>query len=83
MIAVFSLIYRALPTSFIPSEDQGMLSVQFRLADGAPMSSSQVVGENIRKYFLEHEKQNVDIVLIRYGRNFSGTRAKSGTGFVA
>ena len=83
LIAVFSLIYRALPTSFIPSEDQGMLSVQFRLADGAPMSSSQVVGENIRKYFLEHEKQNVDIVLIRYGRNFSGTGQNLGTGFVA
>lgn len=83
LIAVFSLIYRALPTSFIPSEDQGMLSVQFRLAGGAPMSSSQVVGENIRKYFLEHEKQNVDIVLIRYGRNFSGTGQNLGTGFVA
>jgi len=83
LIVVFSLIYRALPTSFIPSEDQGMLSVQFRLADGAPMSSSQVVGENIRKYFLEHEKQNVDIVLIRYGRNFSGTGQNLGTGFVA
>ncbi|MEJ5137592.1 MULTISPECIES: multidrug efflux RND transporter permease subunit [Acinetobacter] len=83
LIAVFSLIYRTLPTSFIPSEDQGMLSVQFRLADGAPMSSSQVVGENIRKYFLEHEKQNVDIVLIRYGRNFSGTGQNLGTGFVA
>lgn len=83
LIAVFLLIYRALPTSFIPSEDQGMLSVQFRLADGAPMSSSQVVGENIRKYFLEHEKQNVDIVLIRYGRNFSGTGQNLGTGFVA
>lgn len=83
LIAVFSLIYRTLPTSFIPSEDQGMLSVQFRLADGAPMSSSQVVGENIRRYFLENEKQNVDIVLIRYGRNFSGTGQNLGTGFVA
>ncbi len=83
LIAVFAFIYRTLPTSFIPSEDQGMLSVQFRLADGAPMSSSQVVGENIRKYFLEKEKKNVDIVLIRYGRNFSGTGQNLGTGFVA
>ncbi|MBJ8422513.1 multidrug efflux RND transporter permease subunit [Acinetobacter bereziniae] len=83
LTVVFALFYRALPTSFIPSEDQGMLSVQFRLADGAPMSSSQVVGENIRKYFLEKEKQNVDIVLIRYGRNFSGTGQNLGTGFVA
>ncbi len=83
LITVFALIYRTLPTSFIPSEDQGMLSVQFSLADGAPMSSSQVIGENIRKYFLENEKQNVDIVLIRYGRNFSGTGQNLGTGFVA
>ena len=35
LIAVFALFYRALPTSFIPSEDQGILSVQFKLADGA------------------------------------------------
>jgi multidrug efflux pump len=83
LTVVFALFYRALPTSFIPSEDQGMLSVQFRLADGAPMSSSQLVGENIRRYFLEKEKQNVDIVLIRYGRNFSGTGQNLGTGFVA
>ncbi len=83
LIAVFALFYRSLPTSFIPGEDQGMLSVQFRLADGAPMTESQKVGESIRKYFLEQEKQNVDIVLIRYGRNFSGTGQNLGTGFVA
>ena len=83
LISVFALIYRTLPTSFIPSEDQAILSVQFRLADGAPMSSSLSVGESIRKYFLEQEKQNVDIVLIRYGRNFSGTGQNLGTGFIA
>ena len=83
LIAIFALMYRTLPTSFIPSEDQGMLSVQFRLIDGAPMSNSQVIGENIRKYFLEQEKQNVDIVLIRYGRNNAGTGQNLGSGFVA
>ena len=83
LIAVFALIYRTLPTSFIPSEDQGMLGIQFRLADGAPMSNSQVIGEGIRKYFLENEKQNVDIVLIRYGRNSAGTGQNLGAGFVA
>ncbi len=83
LIAIFALMYRTLPTSFIPSEDQGMLSVQFRLIDGAPMSNTQVIGENIRKYFLEQEKQNVDIVLIRYGRNNAGTGQNLGSGFVA
>ena len=83
LIAAFTLIYRSLPTSFIPSEDQGILSVQFRLADGAPMANSRVIGEEIRRYFLEKEQQNVNIVLIRYGRNFSGTGQNLGTGFIA
>ena len=83
LLAVFALFYRALPTSFIPSEDQGILNVQFKLIDGAPMSKSQEVGEQIRQYFLEHEKNNVDLVMIRYGRNFSGTGQNLGQGFIA
>ena len=83
LLAVFALFYRALPTSFIPSEDQGVLNVQFKLIDGAPMSKSQEVGEQIRQYFLEHEKNNVDLVMIRYGRNFSGTGQNLGQGFIA
>ena len=83
LLAVFALFYRALPTSFIPSEDQGILNVQFKLIDGAPMSKSQEVGEQIQQYFLEHEKDNVDLVMIRYGRNFSGTGQNLGQGFIA
>ena len=83
LITVFSLMYKSLPTSFIPSEDQGFISVQFSLAEGAPMSQSRIVGEEIREYFLEQEKQNVELVQIRYGRNFSGTGQNLGTGFVA
>ena len=83
LLAIFALFYRALPTSFIPSEDQGILNVQFKLIDGAPMSKSQEVGEQIRQYFLEHEKNNVDLVMIRYGRNFSGTGQNLGQGFIA
>ena len=83
LIAVFALFYRALPTSFIPSEDQGILNVQFRLTDGAPMSKSNEIGEEIRQYFLQHEKNNVNLVMIRYGRNASGTGQNLGQGFIA
>ena len=83
LITVFALFYRALPTSFIPSEDQGILNVQFKLVDGAPMSKSREIGEQIRQYFLEHEKENVNLVMIRYGRNFSGTGQNLGQGFIA
>ena len=83
LIAIFSVFYRALPTSFIPSEDQGMLSVQFKLAAGTPMSKSREVGEEIRQYFLEQEKQNINLVMVRYGRNFSGSGQHLGQGFIA
>ncbi len=83
LMAIFSLFYRALPTSFIPNEDQGMLNVQFSLLSGAPMSSTVKVGEEIQRYFLQQEKQNIDLVQIRYGRNFSGTGQNLGQGFIA
>lgn len=83
LIAVFAVFYRALPTSFIPSEDQGMLSVQFELINGAPMSKSREVGEEIRQYFLTQEKDNVNLVMVRYGRNYSGTGQNLGQGFIA
>ena len=83
LIAVFALFYRALPTSFIPSEDQGILSVQFELINGAPLSKSREVGEEIRQYFLSQEKDNVNLVMVRYGRNYSGTGQNLGQGFIA
>ncbi len=83
LLVGFAFLYRALPTSFLPSEDQGILSIQFKLQDGAPMSKSQEIGERIREYFLQYEKDNVDLVLIRYGRNASGTGQNLGQGFIA
>nr|WP_174506393.1 multidrug efflux RND transporter permease subunit [Acinetobacter sp. Marseille-Q1620] len=83
LISVFALLYKTLPSSFIPKEDQGVLSVQFSIVDGAPMWKTQETGEQIRQYFLDKEKDNVDIVLIRYGRNFSGSGQNLGQGYIA
>lgn len=83
LLAVFSLFYRTLPSSFIPSEDQGTLNIQFSLQEGAPMSKSREVGEEIRRYFLNEEQANVELILVRYGRNFSGTGQNLGQGFIA
>jgi multidrug efflux pump len=82
LILVFALFYRALPTSFLPNEDQGRLSVQITLQDNAPMSQTMKVGESIRDYFLEHEKNNVDLVMLRYGNNRTGTGQHMAQGFI-
>ena len=82
LILTFTLFYRVLPTSFLPNEDQGALMLQISLQDNAPMSKTIEVGENVRRYFLEHEKANVDLVMLRYGRSRGGTGQNLAQGFV-
>jgi len=83
LIASFIWVYRDLPTSFLPQEDQGILGVQFRLPEGTPMSKTEEVGKQISDYFLEHEKANLNGVMVIHGRNFSGTGQNLGQAFVS
>jgi multidrug efflux pump len=54
------VLFQRLPTGFIPSEDQGNASVQFRLPAGATFSRTQAVEQSVEKYFLNGpEKRNV------------------------
>jgi multidrug efflux pump len=54
------VLFERLPTGFIPTEDQGNASVQFRLPAGATFSRTQEVEQAVEKYFLHGpEKKNV------------------------
>lgn len=83
LISAFAWVYRELPTSFLPQEDQGLLGVQFRLAEGTPMSQTQLVGQQISDYFLSEEKDNLNGIMVIHGRNFSGTGQNLGQAFVS
>ena len=83
LIASFVLVYRILPTSFLPQEDQGLLGVQFTLPQGTQMSKTEAVGKTISDYFLENEKANLNGVMVIHGRNFSGTGQNLGQAFIS
>ena len=54
------ILFSRLPTGFIPSEDQGNASVQFRLPAGATFGRTQQVEQSVEHYFLGGvEKKNV------------------------
>jgi multidrug efflux pump len=54
------VLFRTLPTGFIPTEDQGNASVQFRLPAGATFNRTYEVEQRVEKYFLQGpEKRNV------------------------
>lgn len=57
---ILYLLFARLPTGFIPTEDQGAIQVQFRLAPGATLARTRQVELAVEKYFLEGpEAKNV------------------------
>ncbi|KYQ82916.1 multidrug transporter [Acinetobacter sp. NRRL B-65365] len=83
LIVLLALIYRALPTSFIPNEDQGLLAVQFALQDSASLGQTQAVGKQVNDYLLKQEGKNIKTVLVVNGQNFSGQGPNLGMAFVS
>ncbi|WP_151765540.1 efflux RND transporter permease subunit [Acinetobacter soli] len=83
LIATFVWIYRNLPTSFLPQEDQGALSVQFTLPQGTPLSKTEAIGKQISDYFMQHEKANLNGIMVIQGRNNSGTGQNLGQAYVS
>ncbi|WP_258223392.1 efflux RND transporter permease subunit, partial [Stenotrophomonas sp. HMWF023] len=82
VIAMIAL-YARMPTGFLPVEDQGQVTFQFSTPEGTPMARTEALGEQISRYFMEHEKQNLDVVFVVVGRNNAGTGQNAGQGFLA
>src|SRR6476661_7979009 len=60
VLALLMLLFFRLPTGFLPTEDQGFASVQFRLPAGATMERTRQVQRTVENYFLNGpEKKNV------------------------
>lgn len=72
LVVVFAWLYRELPTSFLPKEDQGLMDINFSLPQGSPLSKTEEVGKYISDYFLTQEKANVKGIMVVNGRNPSG-----------
>ncbi|MGN6270077.1 MAG: efflux RND transporter permease subunit [Sphingomonas sp.] len=84
VVALLVLLFFRLPTSFLPTEDQGGAIIQFNLPPGATQGRTFEVQKEIEHYFLTQEKDNVKAVFTATG--FSGGGAggqNTGMGFLA
>src|SRR3546814_14535706 len=74
-----------LPTSFLPTEDQGGAIVQFRLPPGATQPRSLEVQKTIEKYLLQDEAANTSHVFTVSGIGGGGSPGgqNTGLGFVS
>jgi multidrug efflux pump len=75
------VLYRSLATGFIPTEDQGNASVQFRLPAGATNGRTVEVERAVENYFLHGpDKKNVAVLFTVTGGGGGGGAAGQNTG---
>ncbi len=80
IIGAVALLYRSLPTSFLPGEDQGTMLVNVQLPPGATQERTRGVLEQVESYILKQpEVQSMVGVL---GFSFSGQGQNAALAFV-
>jgi multidrug efflux pump len=82
LAALMGVLFIRLPTSFLPSEDQGYLYVLVQTPVGATRARTLKVLEQVQQYFLTSEKDNVETIFTVQGFSFSGSGQNAGIGFV-
>jgi multidrug efflux pump len=82
IVAGMAVLFVRLPTSFLPSEDQGVLATQAIMPAGATQERTQAVLDQVNDYYLSDEKNNVENVLTVNGFGFAGRGQNVGIAFI-
>ncbi|WP_294318430.1 efflux RND transporter permease subunit [uncultured Sphingomonas sp.] len=82
VLAILALLFFRLPTSFLPTEDQGAASIRFQLPAGATRGRTEAVQREVEKYFLTYEKDNVRTLLAVAGGGGGASGQNTGQGFI-
>ncbi len=83
IVVGMALLFIRLPSSFLPSEDQGVFLAQVQLPTGATQERTQKVLDEVTNYFLTKEKDNVNSVFTVNGFGFAGRGQNTGLAFVS
>ncbi len=82
IIAGLGWLFMRMPTAYLPDEDQGILYTQIFLPTGATLERTREVANEVRRYFLEDEKDAVQSVMTIVGASFSGRAQNNAMAFV-
>jgi multidrug efflux pump len=83
-VALLAILFFRLPTSFLPTEDQGFAQAQIRLPPGATLARTQVVQRQVEDYLLRGpEAKNVDVIFTVAGGGGGGPSGQNaGNAFI-
>ncbi|NVJ20334.1 efflux RND transporter permease subunit [Myxococcus sp. AM011] len=82
MVAVMVALFLRLPSSFLPSEDQGFLFALVQTPVGATQERTMKVIEQVERHFLEDQKDAVAALFSVQGFSFGGSGQNSGIAFI-
>jgi hydrophobe/amphiphile efflux-1 (HAE1) family protein len=80
--AALGLLFRRMPTAYLPNEDQGSMYSQVLLPAGSTLEQTEEVMAQVRRYYEENEKKAVESVFTISGRGFAGVAQNSGFAFI-
>ncbi|MGE5721524.1 MAG: efflux RND transporter permease subunit, partial [Sphingomonadales bacterium] len=83
LTALLAVVFLRMPTSFLPSEDQGIAQIQFTLPPGATQDRTLAAMTQIERYFLRSEAKNIAAIFTIAGTSQAGSGQNAGRGFLA
>lgn len=82
IIGIFGFLFKALPTSFLPDEDQGVIMTLVQLPNNATLERTTNTLDTITQHLLTQEKDSVKSVFSVAGFSFTGQGQNQGLTFV-
>lgn len=82
IVIAIGYTYRVLPSSFVPTEDQGVMMGMVTLPETATQVQTEEAIENIENYLLNDQKDYVEAVFSAVGFSFNGSGQNSAMMFI-
>ena len=82
ILVAMGFLFKRMPTGYLPDEDQGVLAVQAMLPANSTLEQTEQVMDQVKDYFLNHEKDAVEACFTVSGMNLSGRGQNAGLAFV-
>ena len=82
VIGVLLVLFKVLPSSFLPEEDQGVVLTLVQLPPNASLERTDKTVDAMTNYFMQKEKDTVQSVFSVSGFSFTGVGQNAGLAFV-
>jgi hydrophobe/amphiphile efflux-1 (HAE1) family protein len=81
IVGSLGLLFKRMPTGYLPDEDQGILFTQVILPANATLEQTKGVLDQVRRHFQETEADTVESVFTVAGTSFGGAGQNNGLAF--